>query len=201
MTTTSTAVDHGITIEQSQQSYGTTFRASCLCGYASALIGERERAQAAGRWHVEQRDAPRHYVDTADLGVIPFPAHCPAWCDREGHLAYAAMSEGCNEAVRVTAHHADGGDCSLDEIRNRVRGEIERDGGGRWNLTARQALLTPGVDHSGYAGPPLIELFVADHGLGGRYQAAINLTTGEARVLIAHLTALCDRVDLGEVRR
>lgn len=133
---------------------------------------------------------------TSDRGMHPFPEHCPAWCDRQAHLEFAGESEGCYDAAEITAHFRYGGDQTLDEIRNCQSREVRRDGAGSWSLTARQTLQEPWLSHSGYASPPLVELLVQDRGLGDSYKAAIGLTTGEARVLAAHLVALCDRVDL-----
>ena len=146
-------------------------------------------------------DAAGRQFKTSDRGMHPFPEHCPAWCDRQTHLDFAGDSEGCYTAAEITAHYRYGGDHSLAEIRNRQTHEVSRDGAGSWELTARQTLQEPWLSHSGYASPPLIELLVQDRGLGKNRQAAIGMTTGEARVLAAHLIALCDRVDLAETAR
>lgn len=139
-------------------------------------------------------DAAGHQFKTSDLGMHPFPEHHPAWCDRVTHLEYARENDGLLDAREMTAHYANGGDTFLTELRNQHTGDIKRDGGGSWDLTARQYLNEPFDDRAGNATPPLVQLMVSDSGVS--QHAVIDMTTGEARVLAAHLVALCDRVDL-----
>lgn len=132
-------------------------------------------------------------IPTADLGFIELSPYCPEWCDRH-HVEYATENEGILDARDVTAHFSGARDEYLREIRNPVNKDIERGGGGGWNLVVRQYLRAPYADHCGYASPPLIELHVRDRSSDS--QASLAMTTGAIRVFAAHLIALCDRVDL-----
>jgi hypothetical protein len=150
-------------------------------------------AEARRRGAGDETDDGQLVVMTRDRGLHSFPADCPPWCDRAGHLQFALENDALT-AAEVTEHSWHGGDAVLDELRNYVSGEVERPGGGRWTLVARQALQDPYTSRAGYASPPLVELTVGKPGL--EPDARINLTSGEARVLAVHLASLCDHVDL-----
>ena len=52
MTVTSNGVDHGITINEVHLPAGTPLRASCLCGWQSAIVPSRPRAVDEGTAHL-----------------------------------------------------------------------------------------------------------------------------------------------------
>lgn len=132
-------------------------------------------------------------VDSTDKGLIEFPRTCPAWCDRDEHIEYVKENDGVLTAADAVSHRAHGGDAFLWELRT-VRGGIARDGGSGWTLDVGQQMLEPGSAYTGYAHEPLIELGARHATLSE--SATISMTTGEVRVLAAHMLALCDRVDL-----
>jgi hypothetical protein len=85
-----------------------------------------------------------------------------------------------------------GGNAYFPHLLNGASGETERIGGGGWALTGKQ--FADAAGGPGWDSPPLVDLLVfAPLNQGG--QQAIECTTGEARVLAAHLLALCDRLD------
>lgn len=133
-------------------------------------------------------------VVTTDYGTIEIE-HCPAWC--KDHLDYVDENQGLLTAADASTHRRHGADVVLDEIRKPNGSEVTRDGGPRWEITAVQRMREPFTGYVGYETPPLIELLVADSGLG-LTPAFIEMTTGEARVMAAHLLRLCDTVDFGE---
>lgn len=66
MTSTEAAstVVHGITVEQVQLRAGRPFRASCLCGWVSEIVGARPHAIEAGRRHVDLKSATTEQIMT-----------------------------------------------------------------------------------------------------------------------------------------
>jgi hypothetical protein len=54
MPAASTTAVHGITVEQVQMPAGRPFRAACLCGWKSAIVGARPHATEAGAAHMRR---------------------------------------------------------------------------------------------------------------------------------------------------
>ncbi|MQA78086.1 MAG: hypothetical protein GEV10_06345 [Streptosporangiales bacterium] len=111
---------------------------------------------------------------------------CPAWCG--GHAAGDPDDDG-------TTHSAFVPELSLLEIRNHVRGQVERPGGDTVGLCLRQE---SDPDGPGNLNIPLLYVDVSGRGRipGQRQSVEVQITSGEARSLASMLVALADRLDL-----
>jgi len=125
-------------------------------------------------------------------GVLSSTARHPAWCDTTDHLLYLEQEDDLTPAD-MFRYPAGRRGHPLDPV-NHV-GRVERQGGGQWELAARQEANRE-TPHHGYDGPPLLDLQVVEGQAFDGPRATIALTTGEARRFAAHLVALADRVDL-----
>lgn len=114
--------------------------------------------------------------------------YCPLWCC-SGHAQ--AFEEGCTvdeAALHISddfAHYLPG---ILDH-----REQVERPGGGRWDV---ELVQRPRDAVSNPFGIPLVRLALRDadgHGI------ELDLTTGEARILVTQIVALTDKADLRTV--
>jgi hypothetical protein len=105
--------------------------------------------------------------------------NCPAWCG--GHDDDYALPPG------IAEEHVGGGDGQhLREIRNVHGSYVSREDSGSWHLYAREQVRLDNCQMT-----PLVELTVDD----GAEGTTLAMTTGEARVLAAHLLRYADRVD------
>ena len=118
---------------------------------------------------------------------LPDARSCPSWCDK-AHTDALAEGTGWEDSRQ---HRTSGGAEVLTELGYADR--PVRVWGAGWDLTAKQRPSTRG---GGSWGPPLIGLDVNESSIVPGRRAAIELTSGEARVLAAQLAAMADRLDL-----
>ena len=136
-----------------------------------------------------------------DSQTITLPTRHPKWCMVDSHqgllddlLDGGVVEEVVEEANRVRMHWAMGGEharISVVELRAGHDDHSQKsvlDEGGYWSITLEQQ---PDIDDlDGGHGQHFISLYT----MGGADN--LTITSGEARVLAAHLTAAADKIDL-----
>jgi len=127
--------------------------------------------------------------------TITLPTRHPSWCNIGSHQGVLDdLLDGNDEPLdeeevdRVRKHWAMAGEEHLHAIHS--GDDVVRDEGGHWDITLEQQL-----DIHGHAGLPLITFHTMDLGLVGS-RCILTITSGEARVLAAQLTAAADKIDL-----
>lgn len=124
------------------------------------------------------------------------PVSCPDWCISDHERA---LREGCHVESARTHMSADRGG-ALNTITDPDHGHVYRPGGGMWQVSMD---ADPGDD--GVAtGYPLIEFETSRWDDAGEKRqlrrVALDLTSGEARVLASQLVWLADAADLPRQR-
>jgi hypothetical protein len=125
-------------------------------------------------------------ITMSDSQTITLPTRHPKWCQVDSHQGvlddllddYEDEPLGEEEVDRVRKHWAMAGEHFTRED-------------GSWIITLEQQ---PAIDDRG-AGHPFVSLGTMNLGrVGGT--CVLNITSGEARVLAAQLTAAADKIDL-----
>ena len=139
--------------------------------------------------------------------TITLPTRHPSWCNIGSHQGVLNdLLDGNDEPLdeeevdRVRKHWAMAGEQYLraihmgdDHKSPHNTSECVRDAGGHWDITLEQQ---PDIDDiHGRAGLPFILFHTMDLGLVGS-RCILTITSGEARVLAAQLTAAADKIDL-----
>ena len=119
---------------------------------------------------------------TTYTGIIP--DHCPGWCDTD----HAQVWESTRDTDSAREHFLSGGENRLEE--QRWNDHVLRPQGGRWTINVTQ----PTGEHGYGTRFPTVDLELdnAKHD----QTVLLHLTTGEARVLAAHLVGIADKIDL-----
>jgi hypothetical protein len=119
--------------------------------------------------------------------TITLPTRHPSWCNIGSHQGVLDdLLDGNDEPLTAE---------EVDRVRQHwaMAGEHFTREDGSWIITLEQQ---PDIDDiAGRAGHPLISLSTTDLGLEGA-SCILNITSGEARVLAAQLTAAADKIDL-----
>lgn len=109
--TTSTAVDHGITITEVHLPAGTPLRASCLCSWQSPIVPSRPRAVAAGNQHTAEVCVGPSGIGNTDPIRVDRVAQAVAdrMCQRGvvldvDEMATVAMALDCSAADLLPLH-------------------------------------------------------------------------------------------------
>jgi|BarGraNGADG00212_1021973.scaffolds.fasta_scaffold58568_3 hypothetical protein len=132
-----------------------------------------------------------------DSQTITLPTRHPKWCMVDSHQGLLDDLDGPfdeKEVNRVRMHWAMGGEharISVVELRAGHDDHSQKsvlDEGGYWSITLEQQ---PDIDDlDGGHGQHFISLYT----MGGA--DSLTITSGEARVLAAHLLAAADKIDL-----
>ena len=127
-----------------------------------------------------------------DSQTITLPTRHPKWCMVDSHQGLLNDLEGPFDDEQVNQfrkHWAMGGEHSRISVVELRAGHVKSvlDEGGYWSITLEQQ---PDIDDiDGGHGQPFISLYT-------RLADSLTITSGEARVLAAHLLAAADKVDM-----
>lgn len=113
--------------------------------------------------------------------------NCPSWCD-SGH------AQACHEFddLAAAAVHMSADFSHYLPTMTRA-GNVEREGGGRWDV---HLVMTPRDVMTNPLGLSLVRVRLDEDYGAGHGHVELDLSTGEARTLAAQLLALADKADL-----